>query len=196
MSPPPRTVPACRCSSPCRHKPVSGNEFIAPFPMAFDARPYGRRLVAGTRARDYLLAIEFTSHHTILTDRPERVLHLFVDVLGGRALQTAPNEVRGMLEHLRPARGYRVRVRSARIGHTSPRGLGKTAPDDSYHAITFKVADLEQRTSPPRRRRRRGPQRHRNVRRHGSEVEHRRPVGLHERVDPRDDPRDDKDLDP
>ena len=68
-------------------------QFIAPFPMPFDPRTEAGWSLGPVRAEDPL-TIEFTSHHTILTDQPERVVNLFVDVLGGQVIHTGRDEIR------------------------------------------------------------------------------------------------------
>jgi hypothetical protein len=87
--------------------------------------------------------IEFTSHHTVLTDQPDRALSLFVDVLGGTVLRTGRNDVLG-------ADSAWVRLGDTSYefavpDHGTPAhdDWKTTAPRDCYHAITFKVGDLD-----------------------------------------------------
>ncbi|MFT4247619.1 MAG: hypothetical protein QM581_06215 [Pseudomonas sp.] len=88
------------------------------------------------------LGIECSSHHTFLTDRPERVLRLVVDVLGGRVVHEGRNELIGadstfvaltdaLLEYAVPDAGTPARAKL-----DAGNGL------DAYHAISWKVADL------------------------------------------------------
>ncbi|MBB3665501.1 hypothetical protein FB384_004458 [Prauserella sediminis] len=88
------------------------------------------------------LGIVRGSHHTVLTDRPERVLTLVVDVLGGSVIGEGRDEVRGttctwvrladsIFEYAVPDEGT--------AAHTD---WSVRAPQDTYHAITFQVADL------------------------------------------------------
>jgi catechol 2,3-dioxygenase-like lactoylglutathione lyase family enzyme len=77
------------------------------------------------------LAIEYASHHTILTSRPERALALIVDVLGGEVVHTGRDDLRGV-------EGPYVRLADAIFHFATGDG-----PLDSYHSITWKVADLE-----------------------------------------------------
>lgn len=90
------------------------------------------------------LGIVCCSHHTVLTGRPERVLRLAVDVLGGSVIGEGRDEVRGttatyvrladsIFEYAVPDEGT-----AAHADWTT------RAPDDTYHALTFRVVDLEQ----------------------------------------------------
>ncbi|MFT4262573.1 MAG: hypothetical protein QM572_04275 [Nocardioides sp.] len=88
------------------------------------------------------LGIELCSHHTILTTQPERALRLAVDVLGGEVVHTGHDELRG-------ASGPYVRLADALFHYATPEAGSAAEADaattgvDTYHAITFKVADLE-----------------------------------------------------
>jgi catechol 2,3-dioxygenase-like lactoylglutathione lyase family enzyme len=117
-------------------------QFIAPFPMQFDPRTEPGWTLGPVRADDPL-TIEFTSHHTIVTDQPARALHLFVDLLGGRVIHEGRDEVRSTSSTY-------VRLADAAFEFAVPDegtpafdDWKTTAPNDSYHAITFKVADLD-----------------------------------------------------
>ncbi len=117
-------------------------QFLAPFPMAFDARTQPGWSLGPVRADDPL-AIEFTSHHTVLTDRPDRAVRLFADLLGGRVLHTGRDEVRCTTSTwVRLADGV-LEVAVPDEGSPAFEDWERTAPEDSYHAITFKVADLD-----------------------------------------------------
>jgi hypothetical protein len=89
------------------------------------------------------LGIVRGSHHTVLTDRPERVLRLTVEVLGGTVIGEGRDEVRGttctwvrladsVFEYAVPDEGTAAHADWA-----------VRAPDDTYHAITFQVLDLD-----------------------------------------------------
>jgi catechol 2,3-dioxygenase-like lactoylglutathione lyase family enzyme len=117
-------------------------QYLAPMPMAFDPRmKEGWEL--GPRPDDDPLGIDFTSHHTILTDRPERALRLLVDVLGGEVLDEGRNEALGTSStYLRLADGaHEIAVPDP--GSPAHADLATTLPNDCYHSITFKVADLD-----------------------------------------------------
>jgi hypothetical protein len=88
------------------------------------------------------VGIERCSHHTILTSQPERALRL-VDILGGQIIHTGRNELLGatstyvhlaesILEYAVPDTGTAVYADWA-----------QNEPNDTYHSITWKVADLQ-----------------------------------------------------
>ena len=117
-------------------------QFITPMQMPQDPQmKEGWEL--GPRRDDDPLGIDFTSHHTILTARPERVLKLMVDVLGGRVIHEGRNDARGTAStYVRLADGTQeIAVPDA--GTAAHADLATTLPRDCYHAITFKVADLD-----------------------------------------------------
>ena len=89
------------------------------------------------------LGIERCSHHTVLTSRPERALRLIVDTLGGEIVHTGRNELLGadstyiffadgILEYAVPDPGTDAHA-----------DWSHDEPNDTYHAITWKVVDLE-----------------------------------------------------
>lgn len=89
------------------------------------------------------LGIERCSHHTVLTTNPDRARHLWVDVLGGEVVHEARDEVRA-------ATSTWVHVGGSTLEYAVPDACSpahaewaRTAPDDRYYAITWKVADLE-----------------------------------------------------
>lgn len=94
-------------------------------------------------ADDDPLGIERLSHHVVLTTRPERALHLVVDALGGKVIHEGRDEVRR-------TSGPYVQVADAVIHYGVPdRGspaaaeLAGKLPADKYHALTWKVVDLD-----------------------------------------------------
>lgn len=93
------------------------------------------------------LGIERCSHHTILTAQPERAIRVLVEVLGGEILPEGRNELLG-------ATSSYVRIGDstlelARPDEGTPAHADWTvdAPNDTYHAITWKVTDLERAES-------------------------------------------------
>ncbi|MEV5848645.1 VOC family protein [Streptomyces sp. NPDC051985] len=98
------------------------------------------------------LGIEFCAAHTVVTRDPGRVLSLLVDVLGGTVIHEGPNEPRGTASryvHLADA-VFEVAVPdpagAARADwETFPPVSVEAGPSarDTYHAITWKVADLD-----------------------------------------------------
>lgn len=81
------------------------------------------------------LGIERSSHHTILTSQPARALKLTVDVLGGEVVHTGRDELRGVS-------GPYVRLADA-VFHFAAPDAAKNEPHDTYHAVTWKVVDLQ-----------------------------------------------------
>lgn len=89
------------------------------------------------------LGIERCSHHTILTDRPERALHLVVDILGGRVLHEGRNEDLGA-QSTYVALGDGVLEYAHDLDEGTPAydDWRARAPLDTYHTLTWKVRDL------------------------------------------------------
>jgi hypothetical protein len=117
-------------------------QFLAPMKMHLDPRSVDGWSLPAPSADDPL-AIEFTSHHTILTDRPDRVLKLFVDGLGGRVVHSGRNAIRGtdsIYVHLADA-VFEFAVPDRETPAHADWQLNM--PGDTYHAISFKVSDLE-----------------------------------------------------
>ncbi|ALV41872.1 hypothetical protein AU252_12465 [Pseudarthrobacter sulfonivorans] len=88
------------------------------------------------------LGIARTSHHTILTTRPDRALKVAVDVLGGEIIRSGGDSVRGVS-------GPYVRLADAVFHFATPDAGTPAAADhahgtvDAYHAITWEVEDLD-----------------------------------------------------
>jgi catechol 2,3-dioxygenase-like lactoylglutathione lyase family enzyme len=94
-------------------------------------------------ADDDPLGIERCAYHTVLTDRPERALRFAVDAMGGEVVHRGRNEVIG-------ATSTHVHLSGSLIEYAVPdRGTpayldwAANAPNDAYHSITWKVADLD-----------------------------------------------------
>ncbi|ROO87431.1 hypothetical protein EDD29_5039 [Actinocorallia herbida] len=84
------------------------------------------------------LGIEHAAYHTVLTHRPERVADLLVDVLGGEVVRTGRDD-------LRRVSGPYVPLADAvfHLAAPDPGTAPAPGPLDAYHAITWKVADLD-----------------------------------------------------
>jgi hypothetical protein len=89
------------------------------------------------------LKIEFTSHHTVLTDKPDRVVDLFVNVLGGRVIHSARNETRETSSTYVQLADAAFEFAVPDEGSSAFDDWQQSAPNDCYHAITFKVSDLD-----------------------------------------------------
>jgi hypothetical protein len=94
-------------------------------------------------SEDDPLGIEFCSHHTLLTDRPERALRLLVDGLGGTVIHHGRDDLRGTTEtYVHLADGI-VAVSVPDPGTSAASDLSGLLPNDAYHALTWKVVDLD-----------------------------------------------------
>jgi hypothetical protein len=90
------------------------------------------------------LGIECCSHHTVLTDKPDRAERFLVDVLGGRIIHQGPN---GLLA----AQSSYIALADAVVEVAQPLEAGspamgawqRSAPLDTYYSLTWKVRDLD-----------------------------------------------------
>jgi hypothetical protein len=89
------------------------------------------------------LGIECCSHHTILTNRPERGLKLHRDVLGGQVVHEGRNELLGAASTYVHLAGSIIEFAVPDSGTAAYQDWTRRAPNDTYHAVTWKVADLE-----------------------------------------------------
>jgi hypothetical protein len=89
------------------------------------------------------LGIECCSHHTILTDRPERGLKLHCEVLGGRIIHEGRNELLGATSTYVHLAGSTIEFAIPDPGSAAYRDWTGRAPYDTYHAITWKVGSLQ-----------------------------------------------------
>lgn len=117
-------------------------QFISPIKTKLDPRT-AKGWELGPRREDDPFGIEFTSHHTTLTKKPERMLRLLVDVLGGRVIHEGRNEALGCAStYVRLSDGaYEVAVPDE--GTAAHADLVATSPHDCYHSIMLKVVDLD-----------------------------------------------------
>ncbi|MFE5022991.1 hypothetical protein ACFRAO_06530 [Streptomyces sp. NPDC056656] len=117
-------------------------EFLPQIPFPLDHR-LAEGWVLPPVSADDPLGIERCSHHTVLTDRVERALRVVVGALGGRVIHEGRNEVLG-------ATSTYVHLADAVFEYATPdedtpahRDWAATAPNDTYHALTWKVAELD-----------------------------------------------------
>jgi hypothetical protein len=89
------------------------------------------------------LGIERCSHHTVLTGRPERALRLVVDVLGGTVVHECRDEIRGTSSTYVHLADAMLEYAVPDVGTPAHADWSHDDPNDTYHAITWKVADLE-----------------------------------------------------
>ena len=90
------------------------------------------------------LALEYCASHTLLTDQPERMRALLVDVLGGVVIHQSANSALGS-DSMYVALGDGIYEIARPVGN----GLARQALDghagptqDCYYGITFKTADI------------------------------------------------------
>lgn len=117
------------------------------FHSATHVLPGDPRAVAGWRvpptSDDDPLGIECCSHHTVLTAEPDRALRLWVGALGGEVVHEGRDEIRrttGTYVHLG---GATLEYAVPEAGTPAHAEWAKNAPDDTYYAITWKVANLQ-----------------------------------------------------
>jgi hypothetical protein len=90
------------------------------------------------------LGIECCSHHTVLTERPDHALRLVVDVLGGAIVHEGRDEARNTFGLYVSLADSIIEYAVAPDGSMAHNDWLTTKPHDTYHAITWKVADLDQ----------------------------------------------------
>jgi len=91
------------------------------------------------------LGIECCSHHTVLTDQKPRALSLLVDVLGGRVIDEGRNGLLGTdSTYVALADGIIEVGIPVDEGSPAMEDWHRHAPDDAYHALTWKVRDLDE----------------------------------------------------
>lgn len=90
------------------------------------------------------LGIECCSHHTVLTDRPERAQRLLVDVLGGQITYRGRNELlETQSTYIALADGVVELARPVDEGSAAMQTWRKRAPHDTYYSLAWKVRDLD-----------------------------------------------------
>lgn len=89
------------------------------------------------------LGIERCSHHTFLTNQPERATNILVGIAGGEIIHEGRSELIG-------ATSTYIRIGDSTLEFATPESGTPAyddwvvdAPNDTYHSITWKVADLE-----------------------------------------------------
>lgn len=94
-------------------------------------------------SEDDPLGIERCSHHTFLTDQPERATKILVDLLGGETLHEGRNELIGTTSTYIRIGDSTLEFGTPDAGTPAYDDWLVDAPNDTYHSITWKVADLE-----------------------------------------------------
>lgn len=117
-------------------------QFVPTIQMPGDVRLKPGWQLAPTSPHDRL-GLEFCSHHTVLTNQVDRARRLLVDALGGAVIHEARNEVRGTSStYIHLGDGvYEFAVPDD--GTAAHADLATDPSADTYHAITWKVQDLD-----------------------------------------------------
>jgi hypothetical protein len=91
------------------------------------------------------LGIERCSHHTILTNQPDRALRMLVEVLGGQIFHEGRNDVLAT-QSTYILLADQVLELAQPLEESSPAmaDLRRQAPNDTYHSLTWHVRDLDQ----------------------------------------------------
>jgi hypothetical protein len=116
-------------------------EFFPAIPFALDPRIAPEWTVPPV-SDDDPLGIERCSHHTVLTGRPERALRLVVDILGGTIIHEGRNELRGTTSTYVHLADSVLEYAVPDVGTAAHQDWSKDDPNDTYHSVTWKVADL------------------------------------------------------
>ncbi len=94
-------------------------------------------------ANENPLGIEYCAYHTVLTASPERALRLMVNALGGEVIHEGTDALRqaaGPYVHLA---GSTLHFATPVAGSAAEAELAGFLPLDCYHALTWKVLDLD-----------------------------------------------------
>ena len=116
-------------------------EFFPAIPFPLDPRVAPGWTLPPASAQDPL-GIERCSHHTILTENPERALRLVVDALGGSVIHSGRNELLGTTSTYVYLADSVLEYAVPDPGTAAHADWLLDDPNDTYHMITWKVADL------------------------------------------------------
>jgi catechol 2,3-dioxygenase-like lactoylglutathione lyase family enzyme len=121
------------------------HEVLPDFPFALDHRNAPDWIPAA--APEGPLGVERCAFHTLLTDNPQRALHTVVDALGGTVVHQGRDEVLGGAAVYVSLADAVLQIAVPDQGTAGYADWSVTAPDDTYHSLTFKVADLDRAAS-------------------------------------------------
>ena len=116
------------------------HEVLPDFPFGLDHRNAPGWRVA---APEGPLGLERCAFHTLLTDDPRRALHTLVDALGGTVFHEGRDEVIGAAASYVHLADTVLQVAVPDQGTAAYADWTTTAPNDTYHSLTFQVADLD-----------------------------------------------------
>lgn len=116
-------------------------QFMPLLPMPIDPRTQPGWSLPVVSADDPL-GIERCAHHVVLTEQPDRGVR-FIETLGGSVIHEGRDDARGIsgpYVHLADAV---IHFAVPDAGTTAAADLAGNLPADKYHAMTFKVVDLD-----------------------------------------------------
>lgn len=116
--------------------------FFPVFPFAPDPRLKPGWSIPPVSEEDPL-GIEYCSHHTVLTGDPGRARKLVVDVLGGTVVHDGHDEIRGVTGSYVHLADSVLQYAVPDEGSAAAADFAAHGPNDVYHAITWKVADID-----------------------------------------------------
>jgi hypothetical protein len=117
------------------------HEFLPDFPFALDHRN-APGWTPPTKPEGPLGLVK-CAFHTLLTDNPKRALHTLVDALGGTVFHQGRDEVIGAAASYVHLADTILQVAVPDHGTAAYEDWTTTAPNDTYHSLTFQVADLD-----------------------------------------------------
>jgi hypothetical protein len=118
------------------------HEFLPDFPFALDPRNAPGWTLPPVSPDDPV-GIERGAYHTLLTDNPQRALHTLVDALGGTVIHEDRDEVIGAAASYVFLGDSVLQIAVPDEGTAAYADWTTTAPNDTYHSVTWKVTDLE-----------------------------------------------------
>ena len=118
------------------------HEFLPEFPFKLDHRIAPDWKLPPVSADDPI-GIERHAYHTLLTDDPQRALHTLVDALGGRVIHEGRDESVGAAATYVFLGDSILQIAVPGQGTPAYADWTTTAPNDTYHSITWKVIDLD-----------------------------------------------------
>ena len=118
------------------------HEFLPEFPFPLDHRIAPDWKLSPPSADDPV-GIERSAFHTLLTDNPQRALHTLVDALGGTVIHEDRDEMIGAAATYVFLGDSVLQIAVPDQGTAAYADWTTTAPNDTYHSITWKVVDLD-----------------------------------------------------
>ena len=118
------------------------HEFLPDFPFGLDHRN-APGWVRPPVSPEGPVGIERRAFHTLLTDDPQRALHTLVDALGGTVFHEGRDEVIGATASYVLPGDTVLQIAVPDQGTAAYADWTTTAPNDTYHSLTWKVVDLD-----------------------------------------------------